>query len=133
MRLDFSACSKPSTRPEDLIRADADTDSDGHVRWEINLTFGGADPCPVRVLVQNVVFKQLEPHRDLPDPEIDGGVRSTDADGDGLITLGDFNVVRHQFNGQGTRADYLGDIAQPFDGLTTVVDVAWFRCQFNAH
>jgi len=59
LELDFTTCLNASTRPANQIAADADSDVNGVVRWNTALNFGGGDPCAVRVLVQNVVFKTL--------------------------------------------------------------------------
>ena len=75
LELDFGSCLNTSTRPQNQIPADAPSDVNGVVRWSTALTFGGGDPCEVRVLVQNVVFKTLASHQGLPGPSIDGGVR----------------------------------------------------------
>jgi hypothetical protein len=67
------------------------------VRWQTALNFGGGDPCAVRVLVQNVVFKTLAADQGLPGPSVDGGLRSVDENGDGLVALGDLSTFQQHF------------------------------------
>jgi hypothetical protein len=135
IKLDFGGCLNPSTRTASQIRADADTDANGFVIWSLNLDFGGGDPCGARVLVQNVVFKTLAAHIGLPNASLDGGVRSPDENGDGLIGLADLGIFQTEFVNTGTRLDYRGDLAQAngaFDGLTTLTDLAFFQAHFVA-
>ncbi len=132
MQLDFTACTRPSTRPADRIPADGDTDVNGYVYWEYRLEFGGSDPCAILVRVQNVLFATILAHQGLPDPAIDGGLRSVDANGNGTIALEDLSSFQQEFVNTGTRVDYAGDLAQPFDGLTDLRDLAWFQTHFTA-
>jgi hypothetical protein len=128
--LDFSACGRPSTRPLDRIPADQNSNANGLVFWETALTFGGADPCQVLVRVQNAIFATIPGHQGLPDLEIDGGVRSPDENGDGLVALPDLATFQQEFVNAGPRFDYRGDWAMPCDGRTTLGDLAWFQCHF---
>ena len=130
LELDFINCANPSTRPAEEIQADADSDPNGLVTWTVALTFGGGDPCAVRVLVQNVVFKTLL--ADGSGNPIDGGLRSVDANGDGSVSLTDLVVFQQEFTNTGTRHDYRGDLGQPFDGQTSLVDLVWFQNHFSA-
>lgn len=135
IKLDFGGCSSPSTRTANQIRADGDTDANGFVVWSVNLDFGGGDPCGARVLVQNVVFKTLAAHIGLPNANLDGGIRSPDENGDGLIGLADLAIFQTEFVNTGTRVDYRGDLAQAsgiHDGLTTLADLAFFQAHFVA-
>jgi len=136
LMLDFSLCGEPSTRLQDNIRADGDSDINGTVKWSLNLNFGGADPCGARVLVQNIVFKILRPHQGLPNVNLDGGLRSPDENGDGVISLADLAIFREEFVNMGPlRFDYRGDIGQPagqFDGITSLVDLSFFQAHFVA-
>jgi hypothetical protein len=129
--LDFTACANPSTRPQDRIPADRNSDANGLVYWEEGLHFGGADPCEVLVRVQNEVFATIPGHQGLPDPQIDGGVRSPDMNGDGLVAIQDLSVFQQEFVNSGPRFDYRGDIAMPCDGLTSIVDLGFFQCHFT--
>jgi hypothetical protein len=135
MELDFSACHEPSTRPADQIQADRDSDEQGNVVWSQNLNFGGADPCPVRVLIQNVVFAVLAPHQGLPDEAIDGGVRSPDENGDGRIAMDDLVIFQREFvNAEILRREYWrGDLGPVFDGRTGLDDLCTFQVHFTAH
>jgi hypothetical protein len=135
IKLDFSSCLNPSTRSRDQMPADADTDINGTTYWSLNLAFGGGDPCLVKVRVQNVVFKTLAAHQGLPDASLDGGVRSPDENGDGLIGLADLGIFQTEFVNTGTRLDFRGDLAQAngvHDGLTTLTDLAFFQAHFVA-
>jgi hypothetical protein len=135
LELDFGQCGNPSTRPQNQIPADFDTDANGFVIWSANLNFGGGDPCIVRVLVQNVVFKTLAAHQGLPNASLDGGVRSPDENGDGVIGLANLGIFQTEFVNTGTRMDYRGDLAQAngvHDGLTTLTDLAFFQAHFVA-
>ena len=135
MELDFGNCLNPSTRLQNQIPADGDTDANGFVVWSVNLAFGGGDPCGVRVLVQNVVYKQLAAHIGLPNGSLDGGVRSPDQNGDGVIGLVDLGIFQAEFVNTGTRLDYRGDLAQSngvHDGLTTIADLSFFQQHFVA-
>jgi hypothetical protein len=132
VELDFTSCTNPSTRPSDQIGADTDSDTNtGRVFWDLGLTFGGADPCEVRVLVQNVVFEALDGGGSVPCAQIDGGLRSPDEDGGGTITLGDFTTWRAEFNNPGPNCnDWRGDL--DLNGATTLSDLTRFRAHFNA-
>jgi len=131
LELDFGACLEPSTRPADQITADGDTDINGRVVWTVALNFGGGDPCSVRVLVQNVVFKTLIADGTNPGG-IDSGVRSVDENGNGLIALEDAGRFQQEFVNTGVRHDYRGDLAQPFDGLTALGDFGRLQVHFTA-
>jgi hypothetical protein len=128
VELDFSECLSSSTRPFDQIPADEDSDEEGRVYWENGLGFGGADPCRVLVLVQNVPFHIVPGHRGLPGPLRDGGVRSPDADGRGSVGLPDLGALQTEFFNTGIRQDYIGDLAPPFDGQTNLADLGMAQC-----
>ncbi len=138
VELDFTGCARASTRPGDQIPADQDSDVNGRVFWDLGVTWGGADPCEARVLVQNVVFKVLPAHQGLADPGNnirDGGVRSPDEDHVAAtpgITLTDFTIFRAEFNNvnANARLDWRGDFNQ--DGGTTLLDLTLFKAHFNA-
>jgi hypothetical protein len=132
LELDFGSCLNASTRPANQIAADTDSDVNGVVRWATNLTFGGGDPCEVRVLVQNVVFKTLAAHQGLPNAQLDGGVRSTDENGDGLVAIQDLGIFQQEFVNTGTRNDYRGDLGPVYDGLTAIQDLGTFQQHFTA-
>jgi hypothetical protein len=147
LELDFTNCIESSTRPFNQVPADQDSFAGGQVVWTLNLDFGGADPCEVNVLVQNVVFKTLAGHQALstgcPEnpPAIDGGLRSVDAQGDGVIGLQDLGALQTEFfNCQGaTRNDYIGDMAPVggppgtgFDGITGLSDLGQLQDHFFA-
>jgi hypothetical protein len=124
--LDFSDCTNPSTRPADRIEADGPSDANGNIHWEYMLAFGGADPCAVRVRVQNAVFHVIPGHQGLPAPEHDGGVRSPDVNGDGSIALMDLAAFQQSFINQGP--DWLGDF--DCDGIIALGDLSFFQCDF---
>jgi hypothetical protein len=132
LELDFGSCLNQSTRPQNQIAADADSDVNGVVRWNSALNFGGGDPCAVRVLVQNVVFKTLAADQGLPGPSLDGGIRSVDENGDGLVALGDLSTFQQEFVNTGTRHDFRGDLGPTFDGLTALADLSTFQQHFTA-
>jgi di/tripeptidase len=137
MELDFTDCMNPNTRPSNQIPADGPSDVNGNVTWSLNLNFGGGDPCGPRVLIQNIVFKQLAPHQGLPNNSLDGGVRSPDENGDGVISLVDLGIFQTEFVNTGARFDYRGDISQeanggPFDGITSLPDLACYQVHFTA-
>lgn len=132
LELDFGSCLNPSSRPANQIAADAASDVNGVVRWQTALNFGGGDPCEVRVLVQNVVFKTLAAHQGLPNASIDGGVRSVDENGDGLVAIQDLAVFQQEFVNTGTRQDFRGDLGPTFDGLTAIQDLSTFQQHFTA-
>jgi hypothetical protein len=132
LELDFGSCTNPSTRPQNQIAADGPSDANGVVRWQTALTFGGADPCEVRVLVQNVVFKTLAAHQGLPNASIDGGLRSVDENGNGTVDLPDLSLFQQEFVNTGTRADWRGDLGPTFDGLTALPDLSTFQQHFTA-
>jgi len=129
--LDFGACSNPSTRPMNRVPADENSDVDGRVYWEVGLNFGGADPCAVVVRVQNQVFATISGHQGLPPNGIDGGVRSPDQNGDGLVALGDLSVFQQEFTNVGQRFDYRGDMTLPCDGATALADLSCFQVHFS--
>jgi hypothetical protein len=129
--LDFTACANPSTRPMDRIPADENSNANGLVYWEVGLHFGGSDPCEVLVRVQGDIFATILGHQGLPDPQIDGGVRSPDMNGDGLVAIQDLSAFQQEFTNTGPRVDYRGDVAMPCDGLTTIVDLGFFGCHFS--
>jgi hypothetical protein len=142
LELDFTFCTNPSTRPAEQIEADADTDVDGRAVWSVNLTFGGADPCSVRVLVQNVVYKTLAHHAGISNenPEspllVDGGLRSPDINGDNGIGAGDLSIFQQEFfrpNGQ-IRRDWTGDLGPvtAFDGACSASDFSILQQHFFA-
>ena len=134
VELDFTSCTEGHVGIPVDLQPDADNDSDvnGNVVWTVNLTFGGNDPCEVRVLVQNIVFKTLPAHQGLPGPSIDGGVRSPDANGDGIVALGDLGEFQGEFVNTGVRQDYKGDLGPTFDGLTALGDLGTFQAHFVA-
>src|SRR5688572_3619416 len=134
VELDLTSCTEGHVGiPVDLQPdADANSDVNGNVVWTVNLTFGGNDPCEVRVLVQNIVFKTLPAHQGLPGPQIDGGVRSPDANGDGIVALGDLGEFQGEFVNIGVRQDYKGDLGPTFDGLTALGDLGTFQAHFVA-
>lgn len=130
LELDFTNCTNPSTRPADEIQADGDSNANGLVVWTVALNFGGGDPCAVRVLVQNVVFKTLR--ADGSGNPIDGGLRSPDENGDGSVSLLDLVQFQQEFTNIGTRHDFRGDLQQPFDGSTSLADLVQFQQHFTA-
>jgi hypothetical protein len=130
--LDFVACGNASTRPLDRIPADENSDANGLVYWEVGLHFGGADPCQVLVRVQGDVFATVLGHQGLPPAGIDGGVRSFDENGDGLVALGDLSTFQQEFVNNGQRFDYRGDFAMPCDGVTALSDLGCFQVHFTA-
>jgi hypothetical protein len=158
LELDFSNCLASSTRPFNQVPADQNSDPSGLVVWEANLDFGGGDPCEVQVLVQSVVYKTLAGHTGSwagpensggpgqgcqPPPPgvgtIDGGVRSVDAQGDGIIGLQDLGALQAEFFNIGVRLDYVGDLAQAggppgvgFDGCTDLRDLGQLQDHFFA-
>ena len=115
-----------------IVLATTRADVNGVVRWGAALNFGGGDPCEVRILVQNVVFKTLAAHQGLPNNSLDGGVRSCDENGDGLVAIQDLSIFQQEFVNTGTRQDFRGDLAQPFDGLTAIQDLSQFQQHFTA-
>jgi hypothetical protein len=123
VELDFTACANPSTRPQNQIPADGDSDANGDVFWSVNLAFGGSDPCQVDVLVQNQVFFNIP-----PDPG--GGVRSPDVNGDGSVAVNDLALWQQTFTGPQT--PYIGDLAEPFDDQVAVNDLAVYQQHFVA-
>ena len=123
MMLDFTGCERPSTRPLDQIPADAASNQNGEVVWRTNLHFGGADPCAVGVRVMNVLFHTIPP----ADP---GGSRRPDADGDGLIALGDLVTWAECFVGGGP--PWCCDLAMPFDDICSLEDLRWMQRHFTA-
>ena len=145
LEIDFTNCLSSSTRPFNQVPSDQDSGPGGLVVWELNLDFGGADPCGPDILVQNVVFKSLDPHQGLStgNPEgplaIDGGVRSVDVNGDGSVGLPDLGGLQTEFFNTGTRLDYIGDMAPAggppgvfFDGLTGLPDLGQLQDHFFA-
>jgi hypothetical protein len=134
VELDFTSCSEAHVGIPADLQPDADGPSNlnGQVVWTVNLTFGGNDPCEVRVLVQNIVFKTLAMHQGLPGPSIDGGVRSPDATGDAIVALGDLTIFQTEFVNTGVRRDYDGDLGPTFDGLTALGDLTTFQSHFVA-
>jgi hypothetical protein len=130
LELDFGSCTNQSTRPADQIVADSNSNANGLVTWRVNLNFGGGDPCAVRILVQNVVFKTLL--ADGSGQAIDGGLRSPDQNGDGGVALGDLSLFQQEFVNTGVRHDYRGDLAPPFDGNTALGDLSVFQGHFTA-
>jgi hypothetical protein len=132
LELDFGSCLNASTRPQNQIAADGPSDVNGVVRWQTALTFGGGDPCEVRVLVQNVVFKTLAQHQGLPGAQTDGGVRSVDENGDGFVALPDLALFQQEFVNTGTRQDFRGDLGPTFDGQTALPDLSTFQQHFTA-
>jgi len=131
LELDFGSCLSPSTRPADQIQADGDSNINGVVTWTVNLNFGGGDPCEVRVLVQNVVFKTLIDDGTNPGGT-DGGVRSVDENGDGSVALADLGIFQQEFVNTGVRHDYRGDLGPVFDGATALADLGTFQQHFTA-
>ena len=131
VELDFTSCSEGHVGIPVDLQPDADGPSNlnGQVLWTVNLTFGGNDPCEVRVLVQNIVFKTLRAH---PNPigGIQGGVRSPDANGDGLVALGDLGEFQGEF--VNPTSDYKGDLGPTFDGITALGDLGTFQAHFVA-
>jgi hypothetical protein len=127
--LHFDMCLEPTTRPI-TIAADHPSSPTGLVVWDVSLAHGGADPCEVEVFVGGVLFYTLPGHVGLPNPQIDGGIRSPDANGDGVIALPDLSTWQQEFINTGVRRDYLGDLARPFDGLTSLVDLGTFQAHF---
>lgn len=138
LELDFTNCPNQPLRPANQIPADEDSGPTGGVIWTLNLDFGGADPCEVNVLVQNVVFATLAGHQGLttgPEPPpctIDGGVRSTDVNGDHQIGLQDLGALQQEYFNTGVRLDYVGDMAQPFDGCTQLPDLGKLQQDYFA-
>jgi hypothetical protein len=132
LELDFGSCLNQSTRPQNQIPADADSDVNGVVRWNTALNFGGGDPCSIRVLVQNVVFKTLAAHQGLPNLQIDGGLRSVDQDGNGQVGLADLSIYQQEFVNTGTRQDFRGDLGPVFNGETGLSDLSTFQQHFTA-
>jgi len=127
VELDFSSCMRSSTRPADHIPADY---CDLHCVWRNNLTFGGSDPCSIRVLVQNVVYKTLAADGSGLNP--DGGLRSPDEDGNGQVALADLSVFQQEFVNVGVRHDYRGDLGPAFDGMTALADLTTYQQHFTA-
>jgi len=123
VELDFGGCFNSNTRPTDEIPADGPSDNNGDIEWRINLTFGGADPCAVDVLVQNVVFDTII--ADNP-----GGLRNPDIQGDGLVSLTDLSLFQQAFVNGGP--PWQGDLAEPFDDLTSLTDLSIFQQHFVA-
>jgi hypothetical protein len=130
--LDFVACNNPSTRPLNRIPADENSNANGLVYWEVGLNFGGGDPCQVVVRVQGDVFATVPGHQGLPPNAIDGGLRSFDENGDGLVALGDLSTCQQEFVNGGQRLDYRGDLAMPCDGVTALSDLSCFQVHFTA-
>jgi len=131
IHLDFSECTCPHTRPDDWIQSDVDSECDGYVYWSANLNFGGSCPCRIHVRVSGLIFKTLDGDgTPVPPSGIDGGLRSVDANGNGIVALDDLSVFQQEFVNTGVRHDYRGDLAQPFDGITSLVDLSWFREHF---
>ena len=114
-----------------LVSADENSNINGLVYWEVGLTFGGADPCQVLVRVQGDVFATVPGHQGLPPAEIDGGVRSPDQNGDGLVALGDLSIFQQEFVNNGQRLDYRGDLSRPCDGVTALADLSCFQIHFT--
>jgi hypothetical protein len=93
--LDFGECTKPSSRPSNLIPADGPSDVNGQVVWMAGLNFGGADSCAVRVLVDGVSFHVIPGFPTDPG----GGVRSPDHSGDAVIhDCDDLGEYTHAFS-----------------------------------
>lgn len=138
--LDLTSCANPSSRTLSLIPPDAASDVNGKVEWRTNLNFGGGDPCVVRILVDNVLFKTLPADGAFPALNVapgDGGVRSMDQNGSGTITVADLAVYRIEANNSGVRHDFRGDLSpggtgSGFSGTTTVADLAAYRIHANA-
>jgi hypothetical protein len=61
---------------------------------------------------------------------VNGGVRSPDSDGDGLIMLSDLVTFQHAFQNQFPM--YQGDLAWAFDDFISLTDVLWFAQHFVA-
>lgn len=123
VELRFTACSEPSTRPLNEIPADADSDEYGRVFWREALSFGGADPCQIDVLVQNVVFHSIP-------PASPGGLRSPDTTGDGLVALDDLSEWQTAFATGGPT--YIGDLGPMFDGAIGLSDLVTWQIHFTA-
>jgi hypothetical protein len=125
VELRFTACTNPSTRPLNEIPADTDSDNSGIVRWIVNLNFGGADPCEVDVLVQNVEFFSIAGF----DTDVCGGLRSPDENGDGLVALADLSIWQQAFVNQ-TPA-WQGDLAETHDCSIALGDLSVWQQHFT--
>jgi hypothetical protein len=69
----------------------------------------------------------------LPNASLDGGRRSPDEDGNGIVALPDLTIFRAEFNILNSpRRDYQGDISPPHNGLTELPDLTCMRAHFNA-
>ena len=123
----FTACSNQSTRPQNEIPFDADSDVNGRVEFRVNANWGGGDPCAVEVLVQNTVFTTLEAYDPGP-PEGCGGLRSPDENGDGLVALADLSIWQQAFVTGGP--PYRGDLAENFDCLAALADLSVWQQHF---
>jgi hypothetical protein len=126
VELRFTQCTEPSSRPQNEIPADLDSDANGNVIWKDNLAFGGSDPCEVIVLVQNDEFFTVPGFATIPE----GGLRSPDMTGDGLVALADLATWQQAFIG--ASPVYEGDIAAPYDDLVALSDLAWWQQHFTA-
>ncbi len=118
--LDFSGCTHASTRPSDLIHPDGPSEVNGTVLWRQSLTFGGAAPCEVRILVSGVEFLVL-PGAPL------GGVRSPDNNGDGWISLADLQLYQMAFAEQ--QPTWRGDLNG--DDQIALADLVFLQHHFN--
>jgi hypothetical protein len=55
-----------------------------------------------------------------------------DENGDGQVAIQDLSIFQQEFVNTGTRQDFRGDLAQPFDGLTAIQDLSQFQQHFTA-
>jgi hypothetical protein len=129
LRLNFANTSNPGHPP--YAPPDGQSDALGRVEFSYGLTFGGADPGSVVIEYDPygsgtswVALLHTEDYSTNPC----GGVRSPDINGDQLVTLSDLAAWQQAFVTQSPA--YVGDLAQPFDCLISLIDLAWFRQHF---
>ena len=126
VELRFTLCGEASTRPTNEIMADTHSDGEGRIFWDASLAFGGSDPCSVDVLVQNAVFWTIAG----VDQDLNGGVRSPDENGDGVVSLTDLVIWRSSFVTGNPR--YHGDLGPEFDNTTSLSDLQTWQLHFVA-
>jgi hypothetical protein len=128
--LDFTDCTRPSTRPSSEIHPESDSNQDGEMVWRESLTWGGADWCEVVVKMMGVTFTVLEGGDAGGGSLPAGGPRSPDIDGDGLIAVPD--VARWQQSFVTGAPPWIGDLAPPFDGTVALADFVVWQKHFVA-
>jgi len=137
LELDFVQCLGTSSRPANQIPADGPSDVNGDVVWKLNLGFGGADPCAITILVQNVPFTL--PQHEIPGQATDagGGLRSPDFDGNHTVNLVDLGFIQPAFVAclgappGPCGPSWVGDLLLDNDRVA-LVDIGVFQAHFSA-